>query len=102
MSNIQLLRSYLQDKHNSLSSCRNCKDFGFPCLNCADYTYNYKYGPGYGINSPDVVYLIQPTDNCISNMIMCYTLYETEEIKIRYPNCKVRELKYDKDNNCFK
>ena len=46
MSNIELLRSYLQDKHNSLSSCNHCRDFGFPCLNCADYKYKYKYGPG--------------------------------------------------------
>jgi len=102
MSNIELLRSYLQDKHNCLSSCGHCRDFGFPCLNCADYKYKYKYGPGYGMNAPDIVYLIQPNDNSISNVVVCYTIYETEEFKVRYPNSKVRELKYDKDKNCFK
>ena len=54
------------------------------------------------MNAPDVVYIIQPNDNSISNVVVCYTLYEVEEFKVRYPNCKVHELKYDKDKNCFK
>ena len=54
------------------------------------------------MNAPDVVYIIQPNDNSISNVVVCYTLYEVEEFKVRYPKCKVHELKYDKDKNCFK
>jgi len=101
MSNYELLRSYLIDKHNSLSSCENCRHFGFPCLNCADYTYKYKYGPGYGMNKPDRLYLIYPNDNSISEVIVCYSKYEVEEFVIKYPNSKVKELRYNNEKNCF-
>jgi len=28
-------------------ACQNCDHYGFPCLNCADYVYEGKMGPGY-------------------------------------------------------
>jgi hypothetical protein len=32
------------EEHNM---CGNCAFHGFPCLNCADYTYHGSLGPGY-------------------------------------------------------
>lgn len=58
-------------------------------------------GPGYGIEDPDVLYLIEPNDDTINNIVVCYTIHEAEDFKRRYPNAKVRELKYNKNESCF-
>jgi len=35
----------IKDKKSNL--CLLCCLNNFPCINCARYCYNYKYGPGY-------------------------------------------------------
>lgn len=33
---------------DDVKGCSNCEYFGFPCLNCAEYCYHFRLGPGHG------------------------------------------------------
>lgn len=38
-----------------MQNCQNCKCVGFPCLNCAEYVYEGRLGPGFASNGIRVI-----------------------------------------------
>ena len=52
------------------SYCGNCADYGFPCLNCAEYELKGKMGPGFMENGRRML-LLETPDRIRNRMVKC-------------------------------
>jgi hypothetical protein len=72
--------------------CNTCKEYGLPCLNCADVVYKGKLGPGYDWNKKRRFLICHRRHSTITNDIiknMEKWMKNNIDVKVSFGECDI-------------
>lgn len=77
-----VLPSLIQKQKSKVPLCENCCYHGFPCLNCAEYKFCGKLGPGF-CSGKRIMFTDDDDETSWFNMLLYMLNHECYNLEIR-------------------